>query len=161
MKFSVATIAGFASAISAASLPAAFTLVADGGATVLTDGEHAFIGANATKNEILILRGNGENSPVSFTSKNAKTPTAFQSLYVVDKSVEPVGLTVPHSGAVPEGGSTTGFGVNKDGYFTHNGNAWFAVDGYGENPVKEIYWYGAHNSEYKAANLWVKECKGC
>lgn len=38
MKFSIAAIAGFATAISAASLPKAFTLVADGGSTVLTDG---------------------------------------------------------------------------------------------------------------------------
>lgn len=38
MKFSLATIAGFVSAISAAGLPGAFTLVADGGKTVLTDG---------------------------------------------------------------------------------------------------------------------------
>lgn len=37
MKFSIATIAALASAVSA-SLPAAFTLVADGGNTVLTDG---------------------------------------------------------------------------------------------------------------------------
>lgn len=38
MKFSIATIVGFATAISAANLPAAFTLVGDGGQTVLTDG---------------------------------------------------------------------------------------------------------------------------
>jgi hypothetical protein len=38
MKFSLATIAAFASAVSAATLPSAFTLVADGGYTVLTDG---------------------------------------------------------------------------------------------------------------------------
>lgn len=38
MKFSIAAIAGLASAAAAASLPAAFTLVADGGRTVLTDG---------------------------------------------------------------------------------------------------------------------------
>lgn len=38
MKFSLAALAGFASAISAASLPSAFTLVADGGLTVQTDG---------------------------------------------------------------------------------------------------------------------------
>lgn len=38
MKFSITAIAGLASAAAAASLPAAFTLVADGGRTVLTDG---------------------------------------------------------------------------------------------------------------------------
>ena len=38
MKFSIAAVAGLLSAVSAASLPAAFTLVAEGGLTVLTDG---------------------------------------------------------------------------------------------------------------------------
>jgi hypothetical protein len=38
MKFSIAAITGFVSAISAASLPSAFTLVAEGGKTVLTNG---------------------------------------------------------------------------------------------------------------------------
>ena len=106
------------------------------------------------------MRSGGDNGLVSFTSKS-ETPTGFQSLYIIENSVSPVGLTIPHSGAVPEDASTTNFGVNDDGYFTHNGNAYFAIDGYGESAAKEIYWYGAHNSEYMAANLWVKECKGC
>lgn len=38
MKFSLATIAAFASAAVAATLPKSFTLVADGGSTVVTDG---------------------------------------------------------------------------------------------------------------------------
>lgn len=38
MKFSLATIAAFASAVAAATLPSSFTLVADGGSTVVTDG---------------------------------------------------------------------------------------------------------------------------
>lgn len=38
MKFSIAAVAAFVSAVVAADLPAAFTLVADGGRTVLTDG---------------------------------------------------------------------------------------------------------------------------
>lgn len=74
MKFSIATLAGLASAISAASLPSAFTLVADGGLTVQTDGgmsssflisqreitnphpENAWIGANTTTHEVLIRK---------------------------------------------------------------------------------------------------------
>ncbi|GLI81636.1 hypothetical protein PoHVEF18_010021 [Penicillium ochrochloron] len=145
MNFSIAAVAGLASATATASLPAAFTLVADGGRTVLTDG----------------VRASGENSPVSFTSKS-ETPTGFQSLYIVENEVAPVSLTRPHSGADPDGASTTRFGVNDDGYFTHNGNAWFAIDGYGEDKTaKEIFWYGAHNAEYGSINLWVKECKGC
>jgi hypothetical protein len=43
MKFSLAAIAGFACAVAAAKLPAAFTLVADGGYTVLTDGGKSLI----------------------------------------------------------------------------------------------------------------------
>lgn len=37
MKFSVAAVSSFVAAAAAASLPEAFTLVADGGKTVLTD----------------------------------------------------------------------------------------------------------------------------
>ncbi|KAI9931382.1 hypothetical protein ASPWEDRAFT_169775 [Aspergillus wentii DTO 134E9] len=164
MKFSIAALSGLVGVISAAavpaSLPAAFTLVADGGKTVLTDGSHAWVGGDVTNTtEILILRS-GSNGMVSFTGKDA-VPTAFQNLYIVENSVSPVGLTVPHSAAIPENGSMNKFGVNEDGYFTHDGNAYFAIDGYGDAVSKELYWYGAHSSEYAACNLWVKECKGC
>ncbi|KAJ5640121.1 uncharacterized protein N7484_007983 [Penicillium longicatenatum] len=142
MKFSIATIAALASAVSA-SLPAAFTLVADGGKTVLTDGQNLWIGANTTTHEIAILRSSNTGD-VTFTSKH-ETPTGFQSLYMIPN----------------EGANMTAFGVNEKGYFTHGGKAYFAVDGYGSNPAKEIYWYGSHNAEYMAANLYVKECKGC
>ena len=79
----------------------------------------------------------------------------------MEKDTAPVGLTRPHSAAVPEGASTIDFSVNEEGLFAHGGNAYFAVDGYGENPVKTVYWYGRHSSTYRAANLYVKECKGC
>ncbi|OQD71522.1 hypothetical protein PENPOL_c001G03333 [Penicillium polonicum] len=158
MQFSLATIVAFAGAISAANLPNAFTLVAEGGKTVLTDGQNAYIGANTTDHEILILRGGSPNGLVTYTAKNG-VPTAFQNLYIVENSVSPLGMTLPHSGAVPEGGNTTGFGVNEEGLFTHGGKAWFAIDGYGENEVKEIFWYAAHNAEYRSENLYVKELK--
>ena len=38
MKFSIAAVSSFVAASMAASLPNAFTLVADGGKTVVTDG---------------------------------------------------------------------------------------------------------------------------
>ncbi|KAJ5399329.1 hypothetical protein N7465_009818 [Penicillium sp. CMV-2018d] len=158
MQFSLATIVAFAGAVSAANLPNAFTLVAEGGKTVLTDGQNAYIGANTTDHEILILRGGSPNGLVTYTAKNG-VPTAFQNLYIVENSVSPLGMTLPHSGAVPEGGNTTGFGVNEEGLFTHGGKAWFAIDGYGENEVKEIFWYAAHNAEYRSENLYVKELK--
>ncbi|KAJ6152354.1 hypothetical protein N7497_006673 [Penicillium chrysogenum] len=146
MKFSLATISAFVGAISAANLPNAFTLVAEGGNTVLTDGQNAYIGANTTTHEILILRGGSPNGLVSFTAKNA-VPTAFQNLYIVEDSVS------------PSGGNLTGFGVNEEGLFTHGGKAWFAIDGYGDNKVKEIFWYAAHNAEYRSEKLYVKELK--
>ncbi|KAJ5979623.1 hypothetical protein N7481_006921 [Penicillium waksmanii] len=157
MKFSLAAIAGFASAVAAAKLPAAFTLVADGGNTVLTDGEHLWIGTNTTTHEIAILRS-GANGAVSFTSQNG-VPTAFQSLYIVENSVSEIGLTRPHSGATPKDVTTIGFDQTAKGYFARKGDAWFAIDGYGENKAKEIFWYGAHNAEYAGANLWVKKFK--
>ncbi|KAL4922393.1 hypothetical protein BDW62DRAFT_52362 [Aspergillus aurantiobrunneus] len=158
MKFSLASIAAFASAVTAATLPPAFTLVADGGLTVLTNGQYLFVGGNTTKNEIAIFHATPDTGAVSFTSKGA-VPTAFQNLYVVEKDVLPVELTRPHSGNMPDGASMLDFGVNDEGYFTHAGKDWFAVDGYGSNPQKTVYWYGAHNSVYRAVNLWVKEFK--
>lgn len=107
---------------------------------------------------LFLVRGGSPNGLVSYTAQNG-VPTAFQNLYIVEDSVSPLGLTLPHSGAVPEGGNTTGFGVNEQGLFTHGGKAWFAIDGYGDNEVKEIFWYAAHNAEYRSEKLYVKELK--
>ncbi|KAL4781357.1 hypothetical protein BJX76DRAFT_335626 [Aspergillus varians] len=158
MKFSLATIAAFASAVTAATLPSAFTLVGDGGKTVLTDGQYFYVGGNTTAtNEVAIFHATPDTGAVSFTSKHSSTPTAFQSVFIIENTVSNLELTRPHSGSVPEGGSTVDFGVNDDGYFTHDGKAYFAVDGYGDNPQKTIYWYGAHSSTYRSLNLSVKE----
>ncbi|KAL4795133.1 hypothetical protein BDV19DRAFT_389536 [Aspergillus venezuelensis] len=157
MKF-FATVAAFASAAAAASLPSAFTLVGDGGQTVLTDGQYLYVGGNTTTNEIAIFHSTPDTGAVSFTSQNG-VPTAFQNIYVIPNTVSPVSMTIPHSGATPEGASMTNFGVNDDGYFTHDNKAYFAVEGYGSNPQKTIYWYEAHSSTYRAENLWVKEFK--
>ncbi|OGM41716.1 hypothetical protein ABOM_009894 [Aspergillus bombycis] len=162
MKFSVAAVAGLFSAVSAASLPAAFTLVAEGGLTVLTDGQYLYYGGNGTdaSKDIAIFHATPDTGAVSYTAKDS-TPTGWQNLYVVEKDTAPVGLTRPHSGAVPEGASTIDFSVDEKGLFAHGGNAYFAVEGYGDNPVKTVYWYGRHSSTYRAADLYVKECKGC
>ena len=104
------------------------------------------------------VRGGSPNGLVSFTSKDG-VPTAFQNLYVVENQAAPVGLTIPHSGAVPEGGNTTAFGVNEKGLFTQGGKDWFAVSGYGDNPVKEVFWSAAHQAELRVENLYVKELK--
>ncbi|KAL4804406.1 hypothetical protein BDV18DRAFT_143113 [Aspergillus unguis] len=159
MKFSLAAAAAFVSAVTAASLPSSFTLVADGGKTVLTDGEYLYVGGDAVNGkEVAIFSATPDTGAVSFTSENA-TATGFQNIYVIEKQVSPVGMTRPHSGQVPDGASTSDFGVNDDGYFTHAGNAYFAIDGYGDVAQKEVYWYGAHNSEYMNVNLYVKEFK--
>ncbi|GAD98325.1 hypothetical protein AOR_1_66064 [Paecilomyces variotii No. 5] len=156
MKFSIAAVASLISAVTAATLPSAFTLVADGGKTVLTDGESLFIGGNASEYEIAILQS-GANGAVTFTSTN-ETPTGWQNLYIVENEVEPVGMTRPHSAALPEGATANGFGVNDDGYFTNGDKAWFAVAA-GNDPAKRVYWYGSHNGAFGSANLWVKEFK--
>lgn len=43
MKFSIVALAGLASAVSAASLPARFSLIADDNTPVLTDGRTHFL----------------------------------------------------------------------------------------------------------------------
>ncbi|KAL4941792.1 hypothetical protein BDV06DRAFT_222782 [Aspergillus oleicola] len=143
MKFSFATIAAIASTVTAASLPSAFTLVADGGLMAFNKwSEYLYVNKNSTTNQIAIFHSTPQTGTVSFTSVNA-APTGFQSIYVIEKAVAPIGLT--------------NFSMNSNGYFAHNNNNWFAVGGYGSNPQKTVYWYGAHNSEYRALKLWVKE----
>ncbi|RAK89670.1 hypothetical protein BO79DRAFT_287166 [Aspergillus costaricaensis CBS 115574] len=158
MKFSIVALAGLASAVSAASLPARFSLIADDNTPVLTDGQYVYIGNDTSKSTSkLILSGGANGGGLTYLAKGA-VPTAWQNLYIIENSVSPISFTQPHSGAVPDNANTTGFGVNEEGYLTQGGRAWFAVDGYGDVPSKEVYWYGAHSSEYMAANLKVQEC---
>lgn len=145
---------------------------------------NAFIGADSNTHPILIRR----LSPLFFfffTSHDAwsltahllmatvkkngdmltytaqgQPPTAFQNLYVIQNDVQPIALTVPHSGAAPQGANFTGFGVNDDGYFTFNGAPAFATDP-AATGAKEIFYAGLPNSKYQQTMLWVKECKGC
>ncbi|KAL4886832.1 hypothetical protein BJY04DRAFT_212806 [Aspergillus karnatakaensis] len=151
MKFSLASIAAFASAVTAATLPPRFTLITDSGETVLTDGQYLYIGANITTHEIARFRSTPDTGAVTFTS------TGSQTLFVVENDVAPVELTSPASGAIPDGASAVDFGVNEQGHFTHAGKDYFAVDGYGSNPEKTIYWYGSHSSTYEGVALWVKD----
>ncbi|CAK44932.1 hypothetical protein CBS115989_6979 [Aspergillus niger] len=157
MKFSIVALAGLVSAVSAASLPARFSLIADDNTPVLTDGEFAYIGKDSSKKTSKLILSSGANGALTYLAKGA-VPTAWQNLYIIENSVSPISFTTPHSGSVPKNANTTGFGVDEQGYLTQGGRAWFAVDGYGDVPSKEVYWYGAHSSEYKAANLKVQEC---
>ncbi|PYI04661.1 hypothetical protein BO78DRAFT_449319 [Aspergillus sclerotiicarbonarius CBS 121057] len=157
MKFSIVALAGLASAVSAASLPARFSLAADDNSPVLTDGQYAYIGNDTSKSTQKLILTSGTNGALTYLAKGA-VPTAWQNLYIIEDSVSAISFTIPHSGAVPEHANTTGFGVNEQGLLTHGGKAWFAIDGYGDVPAKEVNWYGAHNSEYMAANLKVVDC---
>ncbi|PYH47138.1 uncharacterized protein BP01DRAFT_421997 [Aspergillus saccharolyticus JOP 1030-1] len=158
MKFSTATVAALASAITAtaASLPERFSLVADDNSAVLTDGQYLYIGNATSADHVPVVLTANSAGALTYLADGA-VPTAFQNLYIVENSVAPAQFTVPHSGNMPEGANMTGFGVNEDGQLTHGGNAWFAIDGYGEAEEKTVFWYGAHNSEYMSAYLTVKE----
>ncbi|KAL1856233.1 hypothetical protein Plec18167_006544 [Paecilomyces lecythidis] len=153
MKLSLA-LAGLISAVSAASLPSAFTLVAEGGYTVLTDGSNAFLGSDSANYEILILNS-APNGAVSFTSKN-QSPTGWQNLYVVEQGSQPVGLTSPHSGAVPQGATINGFGVDDNGYFTQNNKSAFSVLQTDQGPTKKLFWEGEYNATFFPSDLYVK-----
>ncbi|RAK81531.1 uncharacterized protein BO72DRAFT_524454 [Aspergillus fijiensis CBS 313.89] len=157
MKFSIATVAALASAITAtaASLPERFTLVADDNSAVLTDGQYLYIGNATSDDQVPVVLTSNSAGALTYLADGA-VPTAFQNLYIVENSVAAVQFTVPHSGNMPEGANMTGFAVNEDGQLTHGDKAWFAVDGYGDVEEKTVYWYGAHSSEYIAAYLKVK-----
>ncbi|OOG00286.1 hypothetical protein ASPCADRAFT_502638 [Aspergillus carbonarius ITEM 5010] len=157
MKFSLVALAGLASAVSAASLPARFSLVADDNSPVLTNGQYVYIGNDTSKPTQKLILTSGTNGALTYLAKGA-VPTAWQNLYIIEDTVTAISFTVPHSADVPAHANTTGFGVNDQGLLTHGGKAWFAIDGYGDVPAKEVNWYGAHNSEYMAANLKVVEC---
>ncbi|KAF7587683.1 hypothetical protein BBP40_006868 [Aspergillus hancockii] len=152
MKFTFAASSFIAAAL-AASLPESFTLVADGGNTVLTDGTHAIVDASqASTLEILRLQSGGSGA-ITYT-RQGSPPTAWQNLYVIKDDTQPIALTIPHSGNTPDGAELTGFSVTEDGYLTFNGETSFGLSA--EN--KEIYYLGK-DSETPKVSLWVKELK--
>ncbi|PLB43393.1 hypothetical protein P170DRAFT_514621 [Aspergillus steynii IBT 23096] len=156
MKLSIAAVSSFVAATLAASLPEAFTLVAEGGKTALTDGSHVLIGADANENAILVLKS-GNGGQVTYT-REGSPPTGWQNLYVIEDAIKPVSLTVPHSGATPDKANLTGFGQSEDGYFTFGGKQLFGVSP--QNP-EQVSYIGLGHSNYEVTPLWVKECKGC
>ncbi|KAE8353849.1 hypothetical protein BDV28DRAFT_99285 [Aspergillus coremiiformis] len=165
MKFSLAAIAGLLSAVSAASLPATFTLVAEGGFNVVTDGKNLYFGV--TKIDATHKIANFHTVPetgalkvVTYTAGETGTITTTQDLYILENENGPVTLAPP-SGSIPAGASATHFGVTDDGFLDHDGKAYFAIEGYGENPVKTIFWSGGHSSTQRTTNLEVKKCQGC
>ncbi|KAF9890564.1 hypothetical protein FE257_005695 [Aspergillus nanangensis] len=158
MKLSLAAASSFVAASVAASLPEAFTLVAQGGHTVLTDGTNAVISHNVSDTlPILILHG--ANGGATYT-RQGSPPTAWQNLYVIAGADKPIGLTIPHSGALPDNAKTSGFAMTDDGWLTFEGEQAFAptteVDEH-----QNIVYLGANNGGYQQAPIWVKECRGC
>ncbi|KAF2085511.1 hypothetical protein K490DRAFT_58657 [Saccharata proteae CBS 121410] len=169
MKFTLAAVSAFVAAAAANALPAAFTLVTDGGAQIETNGEYLYkagavapsTGANLT---LAIFRNDG-NGMVTYTAADS-SPTAFQYLYIVEKEVYPVGLTIPHSSAT-SGGVTTGVNETSFGVYTQEGVDYFAAKGRQgfaispDDPSQRVYWIGLDHSRYEQTRLAIKECKGC
>ncbi|RAH41032.1 uncharacterized protein BO95DRAFT_485768 [Aspergillus brunneoviolaceus CBS 621.78] len=162
MKYSiVAVVPALAASAAALPFPSAYTLVADGGWTVVTDGAHAFIGTGDIDNyPVLILKGGNNNSKITGAAQH-RSSTGVQNLYVMGSTDAPVTLTSPDADA-PSGAVVAGFGVDNQNYLTVNGkSSAFGVDP-NSGQIREIYHLGkGSDSQYQPISLWVKECKGC
>lgn len=101
---------------------------------------------------ICIVRGGSQNTRVTYNAKD-QTPTGWQNLYVIENADKPIALTVPHSGATPQGASMTGFGVNEQNQFTFNGQAAFGIE------AQKMHYLGTGAGQ--KTPLTVKECKDC
>ncbi|BCS12084.1 hypothetical protein ALUC_50130A [Aspergillus luchuensis] len=161
--FSLATTLTSLIATVSASLPSTYTLVADGGWTVVTDGTHLYIGTGDIKHyPILILKG-GSNDTMITGHKQYDTTTGTQHLYVKKGETAPIALTEPN-GAAPAGASVTGFDVDEGDYLLLDGVEAWGVEP-NEGQIRRIYWLGEEEDnvgdEYKGIGLWVKECRGC
>ncbi|GMF68223.1 unnamed protein product [Aspergillus oryzae] len=136
MKFTLAAASTFITAALAATLPKSFTLVADGGNTVLTD--------NSIE----------DGKTITFTQQQAVNPNSWQNLYAIAGKSKPLGLTIPHSGATPDGAVLNGWGITDDGYLTFNGENNFGLS----EDKHQIYFLG-EDATVPKVTLWVKELK--
>lgn len=91
---------------------------------------------------------------MTYTADN-QTPTGWQNLYAITNANKPIALTVPHSGATPEGANINGWGVNDEGYFTLNGEQAFAVQG--DDGAQKIHYLGAGEGQFQKTPLYVKK----
>ncbi|RAL07334.1 uncharacterized protein BO97DRAFT_418626 [Aspergillus homomorphus CBS 101889] len=184
MKYSIATLVSVLAAGAAAlPFPSAYTLVADGGWTVVTNGTHAFIGTGDINNYPILIRkpqltpykphhppqhplttpadtvkGGNNNGKITGTAQH-RASGGVQHLYVMQSTDAPVTLTSPDSDA-PTGAVVSGFGIDDQNYLTVNGKSSFGVDP-NSGQIKEIYHLAGSGSQYQPISLWVKECKGC
>ncbi|KAE8368001.1 hypothetical protein BDV27DRAFT_123092 [Aspergillus caelatus] len=150
MKFTLAAASTFFTAALAATLPKSFTLVADGGNTVLTDNTHAIVDFTQA-NTLKILRLNSQDgATITFTQEGAP-PTAWQNLFAIEGKSEPLGLTTPHSGATPTGAVLNAWGITEDGYLTFQGQNSFGLSA----DKKQVYFLG-NDSSIPKVTLWVK-----
>ncbi|KAE8330528.1 hypothetical protein BDV39DRAFT_201934 [Aspergillus sergii] len=154
MKFTLAAASTFITAALAATLPKSFTLVADGGNTVLTDNTNAIVDASqASTLEILRLKSE-DGKTITFTQQKAVNPNSWQSLYAIAGKSEPLGLTIPHSGATPDGAVLNGWGITDDGYLTFNG-----LNNFGLSEDKHQIYFLGEGATVPKVTLWVKELK--
>ncbi|RDH26772.1 hypothetical protein BDQ94DRAFT_154999 [Aspergillus welwitschiae] len=152
------TLLAAVTAVTAATLPGKFTLASQNGDLVRTDGQNIFLGARESGHPKLVL-SSSSGGEVTYTAKE-QTPTGGQYLFVVSNDVEPVGLTSPHSGQLPEDGQISNFSVRDDGVFVHGGKPWFAVDP-DVMGSRKIFWLGLGHSKYQQVLLSVNECEDC
>lgn len=152
----------------ASAFPAQFTLVADNGNNVVTDGRTSLSlslsispCSSLTNNELFVyivqlfvlptpavpdnyktlLLSGEEGQAVTYTAVGAP-PTAWQALYVVDGTTSPVNLTLPHQVAPPIA-NTTDFTTDPEGRLAHDGEALFVTD-----PQGKVWWNGVHEAGY-------------
>ncbi|GAQ43984.1 hypothetical protein AKAW_10692 [Aspergillus niger] len=167
-----------------ASLPSTYTLVADGGWTVVTDGTHLYIGTGDIKHYPILIRTplpspsptpqshtnpnptnntvkGGSNNTMITGHKQYDTTTGTQHLYVKEDETAPIALTEPN-GAAPAGASVTGFDVDEGNYLLLDGLEAWGVEP-SEGQIRRIYWLGGEDvrEDSKGIGLWVKECRGC
>ncbi|KAI9730652.1 MAG: hypothetical protein M1818_008134 [Claussenomyces sp. TS43310] len=100
-----------------------------------------------------------------FTSYHS-VPTGWQLVYIYPNETTPVGLTVPHGGAIPQGASSSGFAFDDEGLLKYNGaNKFFGCQTAVESKLQtyEIYWIG--DSEPNGVScigpLYLEQDDGC
>ncbi|KAF8456852.1 hypothetical protein BDZ91DRAFT_767358 [Kalaharituber pfeilii] len=97
-------------------------------------------------------------SGISFTSFHS-SPTGWQNLYIFpttnlgsdfrgNDSTKPVGFTVPHSGSVPTGATTTGFTLGATDRLLRykDTNGWYACPVAGNDRWYQIIYVGGSDS---------------
>ncbi|KAF2137389.1 uncharacterized protein K452DRAFT_291640 [Aplosporella prunicola CBS 121167] len=157
MKFSFAAITAFAAAAMAKNFDK-FTVATDGGAQLVTDGQYFYKATGPNEKRPLAILSGGDGK-VTFTAEGA-APTGWQNLYVIEKAVQPLSMTVPHSGATPINANISAFSVKTvDGvdYLDADGGS-FALPT-GGNGTAPIYFVALPHTgpAYEVVKLYINE----